>query len=504
MRLSERLADPHSPDRPTRPADDEAEADDAADADADEAGGAAGATPSAVAPGAGAGRPSGGVTSRRKPAVSNAERWSHTKRRVHEHVVAELGPMLARSDGSVDLAVEVRSRLDNALRAAEVEITPSQRRKFIAEVTADILGYGPIEPFLSDASVTEVMVNAYDDIYVERDGRLERTDASFTDEAQLRQVIDRIVASVGRRVDESSPLCDARLPDGSRVNVVLPPLALRGPALTVRKFPESPMGMDDLEANHTISPGGRAFIEACVQGKLNVLVSGGTGTGKTTMLNAASQLLPPTERIVTIEDAAELQLHQPHVLPLEARPPNAEGEGEITIRDLVRNALRMRPDRIVVGEVRGAEALDMLQAMNTGHEGSLTTLHANSPRDAFSRLETMVLMAGMELTLRAIRDQIAAAIDVVVHLDRLGDGTRVVTAISEVQGMEGDVIVLQDLFAYRFTAGGRETSRSAGGLEPTGLRPQSLAKLQEAGAPLPPSLFADVPEPAPASRKGRR
>ena len=422
-----------------------------------------------------------------------ATEWSATKRRVHALVVADLGPLLAKRDPTIDLGQEVRDRLDNALAQAGLEVTPTQRRRFITEVTADILGYGPLEPFLSDPEVTEVMVNAYDDIFVERGGRIEHTDAAFDDERQLRQVISRIVAAVGRRVDESSPLCDARLPDGSRVNVVLPPLALRGPALTVRKFPESPMQVSELVERGSITPQVAVFVEACVAGKLNVLVSGGTGTGKTTLLNAVSQFIPLTERIITIEDSAELQLHQPHVLPMEGRPANAEGQGQVTIRDLVRNALRMRPDRIIVGEVRGPEALDMLQAMNTGHEGSLTTLHANSPRDALSRLETMILMAGMDLPLRAIRDQVASALDLIVHLDRLGDGRRVVTTITEVQGMEGDVVVLQDLFAYRFTSGGTGTLSSAGRTEPTGLRPKLLGKLEAAGMPVPPSMFAAVP-----------
>ena len=361
-----------------------------------------------------------------------ATEWSATKRRVHDLVVADLGPLLGKRGASIDLGQEVRDRLDDALAQAGLEVTPTQRRRFIVEVTADILGYGPLERFLADPEVTEVMVNAYDDIFVEREGRIEHTDASFDDERQLRQVINRIVAAVGRRVDESSPLCDARLPDGSRVNVVLPPLALRGPAMTIRKFPEYPMQMSDLIERGSLTPQVAAFVEACVTGKLNILVSGGTGTGKTTLLNAVSQFIPPGERVVTIEDSAELQLHQPHVLPLEARPANSEGHGEITIRDLVRNALRMRPDRIVVGEVRGGEALDMLQAMNTGHDGSLSTCHANGPAQALRRIETMALTGGVELPLRAVRDQVHAAIDLLVHVGRLPDGRRRVLAVDEV------------------------------------------------------------------------
>ncbi len=479
--------------------------------------------PSAKAPGAGTGskeqrtataaneKPAAAVKPSRVSPSARATEWAATKRRVHALVVADLGPLLAKRDQTIDLGQEVRDRLDNALAQAGLEVTPTQRRRFITEVTADILGYGPLEQFLNDADVTEVMVNAYDDIFVERAGRIEHTDAAFDDEVQLRQVISRIVAAVGRRVDESSPLCDARLPDGSRVNVVLPPLALRGPALTVRKFPESPMQVGELVERGSMTPQVAAFVKACVAGKLNVLVSGGTGTGKTTLLNAVSQFIPPDERIITIEDSAELQLQQPHVLPMEGRPANAEGQGEVTIRDLVRNALRMRPDRIIVGEVRGAEALDMLQAMNTGHEGSLTTLHANSPRDALSRLETMVLMAGMDLPLRAIRDQVASALDLIVHLDRLADGRRVVTTITEVQGMEGDVVVLQDLFAYRFTSGGSASSSSQGHTVPTGLRPKVLGKLEAAGMPVPPSMFAALPSDparpyatAGTGRKGQR
>jgi pilus assembly protein CpaF len=417
------------------------------------------------------------------PPSARTSEWSATKKRVHDRIVAEVGPLLARSDGALDLAAEVRARLDAAL--ADVEVSAAQRRKFLAEVTADILGYGPLEPYLADATVTEVMVTGTQRVYVERDGRIEPTDTRFTDERQLRAIIDRIVGAVGRRVDESSPLCDARLPDGSRVNVVLPPLSLRGPALTIRKFPDVPMTLDDLVARGTLTTPLAEFLAACVRGKRNVLVAGGTGTGKTTLLNAVSQAIPADERVVTIEDAAELTLHQPHVVPMEARPANAEGQGLVTIRDLVRNALRMRPDRIVIGEVRGAEALDMLQAMNTGHEGSLTTLHANSPRDALSRLETMVLMAGMDLPLRAIRDQIAAALDLVVQLDRLPDGRRLVSAVTEVQGMEGDVVVLQDLFALR-----------GGVIEPTGLRPKLLGALPD----VPPSLFAQLPA-APRRRR---
>src|SRR5213079_1552374 len=310
----------------------------------------------------------------------------------------------------------------------------------------DILGYGPLEPFLHDDTVSEVMVNGPDSIYIERSGKIERSDGSFVDDAHLLRIVDKIVSTVGRRIDEASPMVDARLPDGSRVNAIIPPLALRGPTLTIRKFSRDPYTMNDLISFGSISPKAAQFLAACVKGKLNILISGGTGTGKTTTLNAMSAFIPGDERIVTIEDAAELQLQQDHVITLESRPPNIEGSGEVRIRELVRNSLRMRPDRIIVGEVRGAETLDMLQAMNTGHEGSLTTIHANSPRDALSRLETLVMTAGVELPHRAIREQIASAFDLLVQIQRLVDGSRRITHVSEVPGMEADVVTLQDIF----------------------------------------------------------
>src|SRR5581483_4096094 len=353
----------------------------------------------------------------------------------------------------------------------DVVVSPLERRKFVAEMVSDTLGYGPLDPLLQDDGITEIMCNAFDDIWIERNGLIEHTDLSFTDDSQYRQVIDKIVAAVGRRVDEASPMVDARLPDGSRVNAIVPPLAIHGAVLTLRKFAADPYTAKDLINFGTYTIDLVTVLEACVRGKMNILVSGGTGTGKTTNLNVLSSFIPDGERIITIEDSAELQLQQPHVINLEARPANAEGRGEVNIRDLVKNALRMRPDRIIVGECRSAEALDMLQAMNTGHEGSMTTVHANSPRDAISRLETMVLMAGFDLPVKAIREQIASAIEIIMHVDRLPDGRRVVTAVTEVQGLEGETILLQDIFKYRYLPG-TERGKPAGELVPTGLRPK--------------------------------
>jgi len=371
-------------------------------------------------------------------------------------------------------------------------LTRDERRRIVREITDDVLGYGPLEPFLRDDSVTEVMVNAHDLIFVEREGRLERADASFVDNAHLLRIIDKIVSQVGRRVDESSPMVDARLPDGSRVNAIIPPLSLKGPTLTIRKFSRDPYTMDDLINFNSLTPQAAQFLAACVKGKLNVLISGGTGSGKTTMLNAMSSFVPADERIVTIEDAAELQLQQEHVITLESRPPNIEGQGEIRIRELVRNSLRMRPDRIIVGEVRGAETLDMLQAMNTGHEGSLTTIHANSPRDALSRLETLVLTSGVDLPLRAIREQISSAFDLLVQITRLVDGSRRISHITEVLRMESEVITLQDIFIAKppdeDTAFGGAT-RLLSSLSATGLKPHFLDKLAAHGVALQPNFF---------------
>jgi len=418
-----------------------------------------------------------------------ANKWSDAKRKVRELVLAEIGPKLSgpKALKGASLEKEVKACLDRILRREEVRISPIERQRFLAEVMSDTLGYGPLDAPLADPSITEIMCNGHDEIFIERAGLLEKTELAFADEEQYRQVIDKIVSAVGRRVDESSPMVDARLPNGSRVNAIIPPLALRGSVLTIRKFAEDPFTAKDLVNFGTFSLEFVHVLEAAVRGKLNVLISGGTGTGKTTLLNVLSSFIPERDRIITIEDAAELQLQQPHVVSLESRPANAEGRGEVKIRDLVRNALRMRPDRIVVGEVRGAEALDMLQAMNTGHEGSLTTVHANSPRDALSRLETMVLMSGFELPVRAIREQIASAINVIIQLERQPDGTRRVMSVQEIQGMEGDVILLQEVFKYHSVFA--SDRRQVGELEPTGLRPKFAEKLIAAGIELPAKMF---------------
>jgi pilus assembly protein CpaF len=437
-------------------------------------------------------RTKGSPTPRSSPkraATKEATSWGQMKRRVRDVLLEVLGPKLSQRMKADELATLVSSHLDEALRTAEVSLPSSKRAQFVREVAADLLGYGPLEPLLHDPEVTEIMCNGIDEIYVERRGKIERTQANFIDESQFRQVIEKMVARVGRRIDESSPMVDARLPDGSRVNAVIPPVSVHGPVLTIRRFPEKAYEVKDLIALGSLTVDTAVFLEACVRAKLNILVTGGTGTGKTTILNVISGFIPLDDRIITIEDAAELRLNQPHVVTLESRPPNAEGAGEIKIRDLLRNALRMRPDRIIVGEVRGPEALDMLQAMNTGHEGSLTTLHCNSPRDALSRLETLVLMAGFDLPVRAIRTQVASAIDLIVHLDRLGDGSRRTTAITEIQGMESDIITIQDIFTFTFTSGGKESAKIAGRLQATGLRPKVVERIRAAGLDLPPKLF---------------
>lgn len=382
-----------------------------------------------------------------------------------------------------------RRELAEIVAGEQLALTTSERNRLIDEIGADVLGYGPLETLLSDDAVTEIMVNRHDQIYIERHGRLFESSMRFTGEPQLRRVIERIVARVGRRIDESSPLVDARLEDGSRVNAVIPPLAVNGASLTIRKFAATPYTYHDLIEFGTLTREVTTVLDAAVRAKLNILVSGGTGTGKTTLLNVLSGFIPGDERIITIEDAVELQLQQNHVVRLESRPPNIEGRGEITIRDLVRNSLRMRPDRIVVGEVRGAESLDMLQAMNTGHEGSISTVHANSPRDAVSRMETLVLMAGMDLPLRAIREQIASAIDLIVQITRHKDGVRRVTHITEVHGMEGEVVTLQDAFTFDHGRGFDAEGRLLGRLEPTGVRPRFAERIADHGIQLPVTLF---------------
>ncbi|MCM3765810.1 CpaF family protein [Neobacillus niacini] len=367
-------------------------------------------------------------------------------------------------------------------------LTFEEKQEIIHYVTDELLAYGPITPLLEDPKISEVMVNHYDEVYYEKEGKIYRSHVHFVDSQHVMRVIERIVAPLGRRIDESSPMVDARLPDGSRVNAIIPPLALKGPSLTIRKFSDTPFTIKDLINFGTLDVKMAEFLELCVKSKLNIFVSGGTGSGKTSTLNVLSSFIPNNERIVTIEDAAELKLHQEHIVALESRPPNIEGKGEITIRDLVKNALRMRPDRIVVGEVRGAEALDMLQAMNTGHEGGLSTGHGNSPRDILSRIETMVLMAGYELPIKAIREQIANAIDLIVHQARMKDGTRKITHITEVLNLEGDTIVLQDLFVFK-EKGYTEDGRIIGDFASTGIRPRFTEQLEVNGYKLPASWF---------------
>ena len=429
--------------------------------------------------------------------------YAELKARIHHQCIAKLGPELFRQDGKTDLTDHVYRAVTEELALDRTPLTREERREIVRQLTDDILGYGPIEPLLRDDSVTEVMVNAFDQVYVERNGKLERTDIRFVDDLHVMRIIDKIVSQVGRRVDESSPMVDARLPDGSRVNAIIPPLALKGPTVTIRKFSRDPYTINDLITFGTLTARSAQFLAACVKGKLNILISGGTGTGKTTTLNAMSAFIPTDERIVTIEDAAELQLQQDHVITLESRPSNIEGTGEVRIRELVRNALRMRPDRIIVGEVRGAETLDMLQAMNTGHEGSLTTIHANAPRDALARLETLVLTAGVELPHRAIREQIASAFDLLVQIQRLVDGSRRVTHVSEVLGMESDVVTLQDIFVASPPAEDEAYNTAHRLLSPlraTGLKPHFLEKLAANNVVLPPTFFSgDDPDQLRAS-----
>ena len=428
------------------------------------------------------------------------EAMTELRGRLHFKVVEELGPTLYdRQMSDAELRLRVMEMLEWAIDQEQgVPLTVADRRQLLNEIASDVLGYGPIDPLLNDPEVTEVMVNGPYDIFVEQRGKITRTDVRFVDDVHLRRIIDKIVGQVGRRVDESTPMVDARLPDGSRVNAVVHPLAIGGPFLTIRKFAVDPFTEADLVKFGTLSQRVADFVRACVRGRLNIIISGGTGSGKTTTLNVMSSYLPDDERIVTVEDAAELQLHQEHVLSLEARPANIEGKGQITIRDLVRNCLRMRPDRIVVGEVRGGEALDMLQAMNTGHDGSLTTVHSNGPRDTLSRIETMVLMAGFDLPIRAIREQIASAVDLIVHVSRLKDGTRRITHVTEVEGMEGEIITLQDLFLFDFGAGiDDESGKFLGRLKATGIRPTFSEHLQDIGIRLPADLF----DPEPFARR---
>lgn len=420
--------------------------------------------------------------------------------KIHHHVIEEIGPQLFDAKmNEVELRRRVEDELQSALAKERAPLSTADRQQIIKDVLDDILGYGPIDIFLRDDDVSEVMVNGPERVYIEKGGKLVLSNATFIDEHHLRRIIDKIVSQVGRRIDDSSPMVDARLLDGSRVNAVVHPLAIGGPFLTIRKFKADPLTVEDLIGFGSLDRKTARLLEAIVLGRANVIVAGGTGTGKTTLLNVLSGFIPTDERIVTVEDAKELQLKQDHVLALETRPPNVEGKGAVTIRDLVRNTLRMRPDRIVVGECRAGEALDMLQAMNTGHDGSLTTVHANTPRDSLARLETLTLMAGFDLPVRAIREQISSAVDVIVQLTRLRDGSRRVTHITEVQGMEGDTITLQDLFLFDYGMGIDEHGKFKGHLKSLGIRPRFLERLEDYGIKLPAEVFD--PEPF-AARKG--
>jgi pilus assembly protein CpaF len=423
---------------------------------------------------------------RAAPGTGSRDAYADLKSRIQQKLIAELDPSIDVSQ-TAQLRETIQELFETMLHEEQIALSRNEKRELFEQIVAEILGYGPLEQYLAVDGITEIMVNGAKNVFIERSGRITRVNTTFENEEHLMRIIDRIVSPLGRRIDESSPMVDARLPDGSRVNVVIPPIALNGAVLTIRIFSKIPLTVDNLIEFGSITREAVEFLKACVISKCNIVISGGTGSGKTTLLNILSGFIPEEERIVTIENAAELQLRQEHVVTLESRPPNIEGRGQISIQDLVINSLRMRPDRIVVGEVRGGEALDMLQAMNTGHDGSLTTGHANSPRDVLSRLETMVLMAGMDLPHRAIREQIAAALDLIVHQDRMRDGTRKVTSISEIQGMEGDIITMSEIF--RFEQTGLENGKVIGRLRPTGLRPKFMHKIQEAGIMLPPSIF---------------
>jgi pilus assembly protein CpaF len=423
------------------------------------------------------------------PAAKDA--YQELKSRVHHRLIEKLDLSNIESLSREQLHNQVKLVLEDIVKTETLPLSRADRDRLAEEVVHETLGLGPIEPLLADPTISDILVNGHDQVYVERFGKLELTSVKFKDDNHVRQIIDRIVAAVGRRVDESSPMVDARLPDGSRVNAIVAPLALDGPVLSIRRFGANPLTANDLLSFESITGGMLELLKGAVKARLNVLISGGTGAGKTTLLNILSSFVPEDERVLTIEDAAELQLQQEHVVRLETRPPNIEGKGRVSQRDLVRNALRMRPDRIIVGEVRGDEALDMLQAMNTGHDGSLTTIHANTPRDSLSRVETMVLMAGLDLPEKAIREQIASALDVVVQISRLSDGRRKVTNISEIVGMEGNVVTMQDIFVFE-RMGVAEDGTVLGRFKATGIRPKFAERLYVAGVHLAPGIFDEI------------
>ncbi len=434
----------------------------------------------------GQGGPQAPTAGRLMPTGPSRESFRDVKFRIQNRVIQDLDPKLDLSN-QVEVRRQIEEIFGRVIDEEGLALTRAERVRMLEQITDEIIGLGPLEPLLRDESISEVMVNGPRQVYVERHGKLELSNVVFQNDEHVMRIIDRIIAPIGRRVDESSPMVDARLTDGSRVNAIIPPLSLVGPVITIRKFSASPLTVDDLIRFGSATADMFEFLRASVEARLNIFVSGGTGSGKTTTLNVLSSFIPDDERIVTIEDAAELQLRQEHVVTLESRPPNIEGRGAIPIRELVRNSLRMRPDRIIVGECRAGEALDMLQAMNTGHDGSMSTGHANSPRDMLSRLETMVLMAGVDLPVRAIREQIASAVDLIVHQARLKDGSRRITNITEVQGMEGDVIVMQDVFVFEQT--GVVEGKIQGRLKPTGIRPKFVEKFEVQGIHLPPGLF---------------
>jgi pilus assembly protein CpaF len=425
---------------------------------------------------------------RAAPPGVNPERdkYLDLKTRVQNRLLAEIDPSADISKVS-HVRAQIQELFEQVLAEENIVLSRPERHRLFEQIAAEILGFGPLQPLLEDETITEVMVNGARNIFIERGGKILRVPVTFESDDHVMRIIDRIVAPMGRRIDESSPYVDARLPDGSRVNAVIPPISLVGPVLTIRKFFKNPISIEQLVKFGSITPESLQFLKACVESRLNIVISGGTGSGKTTLLNIMSQFIPGDERIVTIENAAELQLRQEHVVTLESRPSNIEGKGEVTIRQLVINALRMRPDRIIVGEIRDDAALDMLQAMNTGHDGSMTTAHSNGPRDTLARIETMTMMAGMELPVRAIREQISSAIDLVVHQERLKDGTRKVVNITECSGMEGDVITMTDIFVFEQT--GIENGKVVGRLRPTGLRPKFMDRIEASGIHLPPSIF---------------